>query len=60
MMNEDAALAADIEENEMVMAALLQAAIEEDAAPKFGGSEKGRRPNKERNRATGHMLLYQD
>ena len=60
MMAEDAALLADAEENEMIMAALLEAAVEEDAAPKFGGSSKGRRPNKNRNRATGHALLFQD
>ena len=56
MMAEDAALAADDEENEMVMAALLDATVKEDAAPKFGGSVKGRRANKEHYRATGHML----
>ena len=60
MMAEDVALAADAEENEMMMAALLDAAVEADAAPKFGGLSKGRRPNKNRNRATGHALLFQD
>ena len=33
MMAKDAALAADDKENEMVMAALLDAAVEADAAP---------------------------
>ena len=33
MMTEDATLAADDKENEMVMAALLDAAVEADAAP---------------------------
>ncbi len=45
MMAEDAALVADDEENEMVMAAILDAAVEVDAAPKFGGSAKGRKAN---------------
>ena len=56
MMAEDATLAADDEENEMAMAAVLDAAVVANAALKFGGSVKGRRPNKECNRATGHML----
>ena len=60
MMAEDAALAADASENEMTMAVLIDAAVEEAATPKFGGSSKGRRPNKNRNRAIGHALLFQD
>ena len=46
MMGEDAALAADDEENEMVMAAVLDAVVEANTAPKFGGSVKGQRANK--------------
>ena len=59
LMREEAAFA-DEEENEMVMAALLEAMAVEAAEPKHGGSRRGRRANKNRQRATGHRLLWDD
>ena len=56
LMGEEAAFADD-DENEMVMTALLEAMAVEEAEPKHGGSRKGRRTNKNRQRATGHRLL---
>ena len=44
----------------MVMAGLLEAMVVEEPEPKHGGSRKGRRANKNRQRATGHKLLWDD
>ena len=60
MMAQDAALTTDDNKNEMVMAAMLDAAVKTEVMPKFGGSAKGRKANKERHREPGHMLLYND
>ena len=60
MTEEMSALEMDDQENEEVIRILVAVVEEEEAEPKRGGSRHGKKPNTERQRATGHMLLFND
>ena len=60
-MNEEmSSLELDDEENEEIICILVAAVEEEEAEPKRGGSRPSKKTNTNRQRATGHMLLFND
>ena len=60
MTEEMNALQMDDQENDEVICILVAAVEEEVAEPKRGGSRPGKKGNTNRERATGHMLLFND
>ena len=60
MMEEQTALEMDDQENEEVIRILVAMVQAEEAEPKRGGSMPGKKANTNRDRATGHMLLFND
>ena len=62
LMEEEADIEAEEEENLTILACLLQLQAEEaaNAAPKRGGSNPGRRQTKPRQRMEVHCMLYSD
>ena len=60
MTEEMSALEMDDQENEEVIRILVAAVGEEEAEPKHGGSRLGKKGNTNRDRATGHILFFND
>jgi hypothetical protein len=58
LLQEEAAMAIDEDENMSVLMAMLKLQAEEEAARILGGSSVGQKKLKPRHRLEGHIMLY--